>query len=407
MRRGRAQGRRRVPCRGAVAVRLFDPQTPRAPLRGELAAALERVLDDGRYILGPEVEAFEREFAAWLGTEHVVGVANGTEAITIALRALGVGPGDEVVVPSFTFYASAEAIPPTGATPVFCDVDPGDVRRDARRRARRPHAAHEGRDPRAPVRQRRAGRGGRGARRPRARGRRAGDRLAAARRADRRAGHDRDVLLLPVEEPRRPRRRRRDRDRRRRAGRARAHAALPRLAGQGDVHGRSATTAASTSCRPPRCACSCRTCTRGARAAAPRGARTPPPGSATTSRLPVPRRRRRPGLEPLRRAPPAPRGAGRRAARRRASARARTTPCPRTASRRSPPSGATRSCPGPRRPRGPISRCRWARRSPRSRWARSSPRSLGSSERREAAKPVPKRKTKSFAFLQSRGCAGG
>jgi dTDP-4-amino-4,6-dideoxygalactose transaminase len=107
-----------------VAVPLFDPQTPRAPLRDALAEALTRVLDDGRYILGPEVEAFEAEFAAWLGTEHVVGVANGTEAITIALRALGVGPGDEVVVPSFTFYASAEAIPPTGATPVFCDVDP-------------------------------------------------------------------------------------------------------------------------------------------------------------------------------------------------------------------------------------------------------------------------------------------
>ena len=103
---------------------LFDPATPRAALRDELAAALARVLDDGRYILGPEVEAFEAEFAAWLGTEHVVGVANGTEAITIALRALGVGPGDEVVVPSFTFYASAEAIPPTGATPVFCDIDP-------------------------------------------------------------------------------------------------------------------------------------------------------------------------------------------------------------------------------------------------------------------------------------------
>src|SRR5215213_7356576 len=114
----------RVPCRGAVAVRLFDPQTPRAPLRDELAAALERVLDDGRYILGPEVEAFEREFAAWLGTDHVVGVANGTEAITIALRAMGVGAGDEIVVPSFTFYASAEAVPPTGARPVFCDVDP-------------------------------------------------------------------------------------------------------------------------------------------------------------------------------------------------------------------------------------------------------------------------------------------
>src|SRR6202035_2301522 len=60
----------------------------------------------------------------YLGAGHAVGVANGTDAITIALRALDVGPGDEVVVPSFTFYASAEAIPPTGATPVFCDIDP-------------------------------------------------------------------------------------------------------------------------------------------------------------------------------------------------------------------------------------------------------------------------------------------
>ncbi len=70
------------------------------------------------------MSAFEREFAAYCGAAHAVGVANGTDAITIALRAMGVGPGDEVVVPSFTFYASAEAIPPTGATPVFCDIDP-------------------------------------------------------------------------------------------------------------------------------------------------------------------------------------------------------------------------------------------------------------------------------------------
>src|SRR6478609_7133302 len=83
-----------------------------------------RVLDSERYILGPKVAAFEREFAAYCGAGQAVGVANGTEAITIALRALGVGPGDEVVVPSFTFFASAEAIPPTGASPVFCDVDP-------------------------------------------------------------------------------------------------------------------------------------------------------------------------------------------------------------------------------------------------------------------------------------------
>src|SRR5687767_3288980 len=100
---------------------------PLAPLRDELRAATERVLDGGAFVLGPEVEAFERELAAYVGAGHAVGVANGTEAITIALRALGVGPGDEVVVPSFTFYASAEAIPSTGARPVFCDVDPNTM----------------------------------------------------------------------------------------------------------------------------------------------------------------------------------------------------------------------------------------------------------------------------------------
>jgi dTDP-3-amino-3,4,6-trideoxy-alpha-D-glucose transaminase len=107
-----------------MAVGLFDNSTPQAPLQPQLREAVARVLDSGRYILGPEVESFEREFASYCGAEQAVGVANGTEAITIALRAMGVGPGDEVVVPSFTFYASAEAIPPTGATPVFCDIDP-------------------------------------------------------------------------------------------------------------------------------------------------------------------------------------------------------------------------------------------------------------------------------------------
>jgi dTDP-4-amino-4,6-dideoxygalactose transaminase len=107
-----------------VPVPLFDPRSPQAPLRADIRAAVHRVLDNGQFILGPEVQAFETEFAAYLGAGHAIGVANGTEAITIALRALGVGPGDEVVVPSFTFWASAEAIPATGATPVFCDVDP-------------------------------------------------------------------------------------------------------------------------------------------------------------------------------------------------------------------------------------------------------------------------------------------
>jgi dTDP-4-amino-4,6-dideoxygalactose transaminase len=107
-----------------VSVPLFDTSGPLAPLREELRARVDAVLDRGVYILGPEVAAFEEEFAEYLGARHAVGVANGTEALTIALRALGMGPGDDVIVPSFTFYASAEAIPPTGARPVFCDVDP-------------------------------------------------------------------------------------------------------------------------------------------------------------------------------------------------------------------------------------------------------------------------------------------
>jgi dTDP-3-amino-3,4,6-trideoxy-alpha-D-glucose transaminase len=107
-----------------VPVPLFDTKTPLAPLRGEIDAKLAEVIDRASFILGPEVSAFEEEFAAYLGARHAVGVANGTDAITLALRALGVGPGDDVVVPSFTFYASAEAIVNAGARPVFCDVDP-------------------------------------------------------------------------------------------------------------------------------------------------------------------------------------------------------------------------------------------------------------------------------------------
>ncbi len=107
-----------------MPVPLFDPTTPLAPLRGELRAAVDGVLEDGRYILGPQVAAFDEEFAAYTGTSHAIGCANGTDAIVLALAALGVGPGDEVVVPSFTFYASVEPIALLGATPVFCDVDP-------------------------------------------------------------------------------------------------------------------------------------------------------------------------------------------------------------------------------------------------------------------------------------------
>jgi len=94
-----------------------------APYHDRLGEAIDRVARSGRYILGPEVEAFEREFADYVGVRHCIGVANGTDALTIALRALGVGPGDEVVMPSFTFYATAEAALVMGAKPVFCDID--------------------------------------------------------------------------------------------------------------------------------------------------------------------------------------------------------------------------------------------------------------------------------------------
>src|SRR3954464_3014039 len=107
-----------------MAVPLFDTRTPLEPLRGQIDAAIADVIDSQRFILGPHVTAFEEEFAAYCGAGHAIGVANGTDAITIALPPPAVGPGDDVGVPSFTFYASAEAIPPTGARIVFCDVDP-------------------------------------------------------------------------------------------------------------------------------------------------------------------------------------------------------------------------------------------------------------------------------------------
>jgi dTDP-4-amino-4,6-dideoxygalactose transaminase len=107
-----------------MTIPLFDTATPQAPLLEEIRERLGQVVTRGSFILGPEVADFEREFAEYLGAAHVVGVANGTDAITIALRSMGVRAGDEVVVPSLTFYASAEAAVTAGARPVFCDVDP-------------------------------------------------------------------------------------------------------------------------------------------------------------------------------------------------------------------------------------------------------------------------------------------
>jgi dTDP-3-amino-3,4,6-trideoxy-alpha-D-glucose transaminase len=107
-----------------VSLPLFASRAAIEPLLPEIAERQRAVLESGTYILGPEVEAFETEFADYVGAEHCVGLANGTDALEIGLRALGVGPGDEVIVPAFTFFATAEAVVAMGATPVFCDVDP-------------------------------------------------------------------------------------------------------------------------------------------------------------------------------------------------------------------------------------------------------------------------------------------
>jgi dTDP-4-amino-4,6-dideoxygalactose transaminase len=103
---------------------LIDVKAQYAPLVSELEERFSAVLQSGRFIFGPEVEAFEHEAAAFLGVPHAIGVANGTDALVLSLEALGIGDGDEVVCPSFTFYATAEAIARVGATPVFADVDP-------------------------------------------------------------------------------------------------------------------------------------------------------------------------------------------------------------------------------------------------------------------------------------------
>jgi len=94
------------------------------PEEEAVRAAVDRVVRSGWYVLGPEVEAFEREFAAAGGAPHAVGVANGTDAIALLLRAAGVGPGDEVIVPALTAPFTALAVAAMGARPVFADVDP-------------------------------------------------------------------------------------------------------------------------------------------------------------------------------------------------------------------------------------------------------------------------------------------
>jgi dTDP-4-amino-4,6-dideoxygalactose transaminase len=105
-----------------MAVPLLDVNAQNLPLEEELTATFTRVLHSGRFILGEEVEAFEAECAAVVGTAHAVSVSSGTDALLAAFMALDLGPGDEILCPAFTFFATAGCIARTGATPVFCDV---------------------------------------------------------------------------------------------------------------------------------------------------------------------------------------------------------------------------------------------------------------------------------------------
>ena len=108
-------------------IALNDLARHHAPLRAELDAAIARVLDRGWYILGPEVDAFEREFAAYCGVSECVAVGNGTDALELSLRALAIGPGDEVATTANAGMYATTAIRAAGAAPVYVEVDPSTL----------------------------------------------------------------------------------------------------------------------------------------------------------------------------------------------------------------------------------------------------------------------------------------
>ncbi len=107
-----------------MQVPLLDLAAQYAPIRDAVVEAVTRVIDTQKFILGPEVEAFEAEAAAYLGARHAIGVSSGTDALLVSMMALDLGPGDEVIVPTYSFFATAGCVSRVGATPVLVDIDP-------------------------------------------------------------------------------------------------------------------------------------------------------------------------------------------------------------------------------------------------------------------------------------------